>query len=90
MREHVAEAGAAPLAGNSVHADRTFLRRFMPRLEQYVHYRNVDVSTVKELARRWYPDVAAATPVKTGNHRALADLHDSIAELRFYREQLFR
>lgn len=90
VREHVPEPGLAPLAGNSVHADRTFLRRFMPALERHVHYRNVDVSTLKELARRWHPEVLAAAPAKHGGHRALADLRESIAELRWYREHLFR
>lgn len=88
LREHVAEAGIAPLAGNSVHADRAFLHRFMPTLEAHLHYRNVDVSTLKELAKRWAPDLVAAMPRKTGGHRALADIRESIEELRWYREQL--
>lgn len=89
VRRLVPEAGSAPLAGNSVHADRMFLRRHMPALEAHVHYRNVDVSTLKELARRWHPDVLAAAPHKTGDHRALADIRESIGELRYYREALF-
>jgi oligoribonuclease len=85
----VPEPRSAPLAGNSVHADRAFLRRYMPRLESHLHYRNVDVSTLKELARRWSPDVLAEAPAKAGGHRALADIRESIAELRWYREKLF-
>jgi oligoribonuclease len=90
IRGHVPEAGAAPLAGNSIHADRVFLRRHMPELESWLHYRNVDVSTVKELVRRWYPDVLASAPTKRGGHRALEDLRESIAELRYYRRTVFR
>jgi len=89
IREHVPEERKAPLAGSSVHTDRTFLARDMPVLEQWVHYRNVDVSTLKELARRWYPRVYFNTPAKKGNHRALADIKDSIDELRYYRSTLF-
>jgi len=87
---HVPEPGHAPLAGNSVHADRAFLRRHMPELEAWFHYRNVDVSTVKELARRWYPEVLENAPVKAGGHRALADIRESIEELRYLRESVFR
>jgi oligoribonuclease len=90
IRRFVPEPRKAPLAGNSVHADRAFLRRYMPVLESYVHYRNVDVSTVKELARRWYPGVLDAAPAKTGGHRALADIRESIEELRWLRSQVFR
>jgi len=89
IREHVPEERKAPLAGSSVHTDRTFLARDMPVLEQWVHYRNVDVSTIKELARRWYPRVYFNTPAKKGNHRALADIKDSLDELRYYRSTLF-
>ena len=90
VRAHLPEPGQAPLAGNSVHADRAFLKRYMPELEAWFHYRNVDVSTVKELARRWYPDVLENAPEKTGGHRALADIRESIEELRYYREAIFR
>lgn len=90
VRQHVPEPRSAPLAGNSIHSDRAFLRRYMPRLEAHLHYRNVDVSTVKELIRRWYPDVFARAPAKTGGHRALADIHESIQELRYYRREVFR
>ena len=90
LRGHVGRDVDAPLAGNSVHADRMFLRAYMPALEAFVHYRNVDVSTIKELARRWYPQVFAKAPAKRAGHRALADIRESIAELRYYRETLFR
>jgi oligoribonuclease len=86
---YVKEPRKAALAGNSVGTDRTFLVRDMPRVEAHLHYRNVDVSSIKELVRRWYPRVYYATPVKTGNHRALADITESIQELRYYRAALF-
>jgi len=89
VREHVPEAGKAQLAGNSVGTDRGFLARDMPELEQHLHYRIVDVSSIKELARRWYPRVYFNAPKKTGNHRALGDIRDSIAELRYYRDAIF-
>jgi oligoribonuclease len=89
VREHVPDLRKAPLAGNSVHVDRGFLARDMPAFESALHYRNVDVSTVKELARRWYPRTYFASPVKTGNHRALGDIQDSIRELRYYRRAIF-
>ncbi|MDT3399895.1 oligoribonuclease [Streptomyces sp. B1866] len=89
VREHVPEAGRAPLCGNSVGTDRGFLARDMPELEKHLHYRIVDVSSVKELARRWYPRAYFNSPEKRGNHRALADIRESIAELRYYREAIF-
>ncbi|GHJ37342.1 oligoribonuclease [Streptomyces sp. TS71-3] len=89
VREHVKEPGKAPLCGNSVGTDRGFLARDMPDLEQYLHYRIVDVSSVKELARRWYPRAYFNSPEKNGNHRALADIRESIVELRYYREAVF-
>ncbi|MFD7547423.1 MULTISPECIES: oligoribonuclease [unclassified Streptomyces] len=89
LREHVKEPGKAPLCGNSVGTDRGFLSRDMPELESYLHYRIVDVSSVKELARRWYPRAYFNSPDKSGNHRALADIRESIAELRYYREAIF-
>ena len=89
VKEHVPEPGRAQLAGNSVGTDRGFLARDMPALEQHLHYRIVDVSSIKELARRWYPRVYFNAPKKTGNHRALGDIRDSIAELRYYREAIF-
>ncbi|HUH06274.1 MAG TPA: oligoribonuclease [Egibacteraceae bacterium] len=90
VRRHVPTPGAAPLAGNSVHADRAFLQRYMPSLSAHLHYRNVDVSTIKELAKRWYPDAVEGSPEKGGGHRALADIRESIEELRYYRGAVFR
>ncbi len=89
VRTYVPEPRRAPLAGNSVATDRGFLARDMPELESHLHYRIVDVSSIKELARRWYPRVYYASPEKNGGHRALADIRDSINELRYYRETLF-
>ena len=89
ITSYVKEPRKAALAGNSVGTDRTFLVRDMPRVESHLHYRNVDVSSIKELVRRWYPRVYYATPAKTGNHRALADITESIAELRYYRQTVF-
>ena len=89
IREHVPEPGRAPLAGNTVHMDRLFLARDLPEVESWLHYRNVDVSSIKELVRRWYPRVYYASPQKTGNHRALGDIQDSIDELRYYRRTVF-
>lgn len=89
VREHVPDAGKAPLCGNSVATDRGFLARDMPGLEAHLHYRIVDVSSIKELARRWYPRAYYNSPEKNGNHRALADIRESIVELRYYREAVF-
>lgn len=82
-------AGKSPLAGNSVSVDRNFIARDMPLLTEYLHYRTIDVSSIKELARRWHPKVYFAAPAKTGNHRALGDIQDSIAELAYYRSSIF-
>lgn len=89
IKQHVPEPGRAPLAGNSVGTDRAFLLRDMPELESHLHYRVVDVSSIKELSRRWYPRVYYNSPAKTGNHRALADILESIEELRYYRAAVF-
>jgi len=89
VREHVPESGRVPLAGNSVATDRSFIARDMVELDRHLHYRIVDVSSVKELARRWYPRVYYSAPIKNGNHRALADILESIRELRYYRQALF-
>lgn len=89
VREHVPEARKAPLCGNSVATDRGFLARDMRDLESHLHYRIVDVSSIKELARRWYPRAYYNSPEKSGNHRALTDIRESIAELRYYREAVF-
>lgn len=90
VREFVPEQQKAPLAGNTIGTDRAFLAKYMPTLEGHVHYRNVDVSSLKELARRWFPRVYFHSPAKNGGHRALADIAESIEELRYYREALFR
>ncbi|WP_127477512.1 oligoribonuclease [Sulfurivermis fontis] len=82
-------AGKSPMCGNSICQDRRFLAHWMPELEAFFHYRNMDVSTIKELSRRWYPEVAAGLK-KNGVHLALDDIRESIAELRYYREKLFR
>lgn len=82
------QPGTSPLCGNSVHQDRRFIARYMPGLDAFLHYRLVDVSTLKELSRRWYPEVKA--PPKRETHRALDDIRESIAELRFYRTAVFR
>ncbi|GAA2090092.1 oligoribonuclease [Streptomyces albiaxialis] len=89
VREYAPEPGRAPLCGNSVGTDRGFLARDMAELEGHLHYRIVDVSSIKELARRWYPRAYYNSPEKNGNHRALADIRESIAELRYYREAVF-
>ena len=86
VQRHVPEARKAPLAGSSVYVDRGFLARYLPDVDAHLHYRLVDVSTIKELARRWYPRAYYASPEKRGNHRALADIRESIAELRYYRD----
>ena len=83
------EPGKSPLAGNSVSVDRNFIARDMPLLHDYLHYRTIDVSSIKELTRRWYPKTYFAAPAKTGNHRALGDIRDSIAELAYYRQSIF-
>ena len=90
VREHVTEPRTVPLCGNSIGTDRRFLARYLPELEDYLHYRSVDVSTVKELARRWFPDALKARPDKDGRHRALDDIRESVEELRFYRDAIFR
>ena len=90
IKEHVPEARTVPLCGNSIGTDRRFLVRYLPEIEDHLHYRSVDVSTIKELARRWYPDVAKAAKEADGRHRALDDIRASVAELRHYREHVFR
>ncbi len=90
LRAEGCPAGAVPLAGNSVHHDRRFLRRYMPALDRFLHYRIIDTTTVKELVRRWYPEEYARRPRKRGLHRALDDVRESIEELRWYRRTVFR
>ncbi len=89
VRGHVSEPKKAPLCGNSIATDRWFIARDMPELDAYLHYRMIDVSSIKELARRWYPRAYYASPVKQGGHRALADIKESVQELRYYRETVF-
>ena len=89
VRSHVGTPGTAPLCGNSIGTDRRFLDRYMHELDTYLHYRSIDVSSLKELCRRWYPQTYSKRPGKTELHRALDDIRESIAELRFYRERLF-
>ncbi len=89
VNAHVPAKERPPLAGNSIHQDRRFVRRYLPGLEARLHYRMVDVSTIKELGRRWYPEVHARRPAKLESHRALDDIRESIAELKFYRDHMF-
>jgi oligoribonuclease len=90
VRKHVSAPGTAPLCGNSIGTDRRFLDRYMNGLENFLHYRSIDVSSIKELCRRWYPDIYAKRPGKAEQHRALDDVKESIEELRFYRDELFK
>ena len=87
--QHVPEPGTAQIGGNTIHMDRRFIAKYMPTLDNHLHYRSVDASTIKEIAMRWFPDVFNALPPKNGNHRALADAIESIRELDFYRTVLF-
>jgi oligoribonuclease len=89
IRQHVKQPKTAPLAGNSIATDRGFLARDMPRLDDFLHYRMIDVSSIKELCRRWYPRIYFGQPEKGLAHRALADIHESIRELKFYRQTAF-
>ena len=89
IKKFVPAEKEAPLAGNTLGTDRMFINRYMPRVDQHLHYRNIDVSSIKELGRRWYPRVYFQLPKKSGGHRALADILESIKELRYYRETLF-
>src|SRR3954469_2837137 len=82
-------AGTAPLAGNTIGTDRTFLAKYMPRVDKHLHYRSIDVSSIKELSRRWFPRVYFNAPAKDGGHRALADILESIRELQYYRQAVF-
>jgi oligoribonuclease len=88
--QHVPEPKKVPLCGNSIGTDRRFLAAYMPELEDYLHYRSIDVSTIKELARRWYPEEFAAAPKKSGAHRALDDVKESVEELKYWRTAIFR
>ena len=90
VREHVPEPGKAPMAGNTIGTDRAFLARDMTGLESWLHYRVIDVSSIKELARQWFPRAYFAAPTKAGHHRALVDIQESIEELRYYRRAVFQ
>ncbi|HEY7136978.1 MAG TPA: oligoribonuclease [Acidimicrobiia bacterium] len=90
VKGHVPTAGSAPMCGNTIGMDRRFLDRYLPDLDNYIHYRSIDVSTLKELCRRWYPETYRKRPGKAEKHRALDDVRESIAELRFYRETILR
>ena len=89
LRKHIDEPGTVPLCGNSIGTDRRFLARHLPEIENFLHYRSIDVSTVKELARRWQPSVYEGAPAKAGCHRALDDITESLEELRWYRRSGF-
>ena len=89
LRQHIPEQGTVPLCGNSIGTDRRFLAAYLPEIEHHLHYRSVDVSTVKELARRWHPEVLKGAPEKRTAHRALDDIRESVEELRYYRTALF-
>ena len=89
LHEHIPEARTVPLCGNSIGTDRRFLAQQLPEIEEYLHYRSVDVSTIKELARRWYPSKLAGLPKKDGGHRALDDIRESLAELQYWRGAVF-
>ena len=89
IKTHVPEARKIPLCGNSIGMDRRFLVQYLPDIENWLHYRSIDVSSVKELVRRWYPAINSSRPYKQGSHRALDDIRESVSELRFYRERVF-
>jgi oligoribonuclease len=89
LKRHIHEPRTVPLAGNSIGTDRRFLATQLPEIEEFLHYRSVDVSTLKELCRRWRPEVYKAAPVKKGGHRALQDIRESVAELSYYRASIF-
>jgi oligoribonuclease len=89
IKQHVPEPRTVPLCGNSIGTDRRFLAIHLPEIEEHLHYRSVDVSTIKELGRRWSPSVVRGAPTKSGSHRALDDIRESIVELRYYRDHLF-
>ena len=91
IRQHIPEARTIPLCGNSIRTDRSFLEKYMPEIEHWLHYRCVDVSTVKELVKRWYPNIAYGREINAGqNHRAMDDIRDSVDEMRYYRNLIFR
>lgn len=89
IKEHVTEK-ASPLAGNSIYMDRMFLKKYMPTLNEYLHYRLIDVSTIKEICRRWNPDLYKSIPKKEYTHRALQDIKESVEELKFYKQNFLK
>lgn len=89
IKKYIPTAKTTPLAGNTISTDRLFISKFMPKLDDHLHYRNIDVSTIKELAKRWYPRAYFQAPKKDGGHRALADILESIEELKYYRQSVF-
>jgi oligoribonuclease len=89
LKEHIGAPRTVPLCGNSIGTDRRFLAAWLPEIEDFLHYRSVDVSTIKELGRRWHPDAVAAAPEKSGGHRAMDDIRESLVELEYYRRALF-
>ncbi len=89
LREHIDEPRTVPLCGNSIGTDRRFLAAWLPEIEDFLHYRSVDVSTIKELGRRWYPSAVNGAPSKDGGHRAMDDIKESLAELQYYRSCIF-
>ena len=90
LRQHLPEPRTVPLCGNSIATDRRFLARYLPEVDNWFHYRSIDVSTVKELCRRWYPEAYKAAPAKAGGHRAMDDIRESVAELAYYRSAIFQ
>jgi oligoribonuclease len=90
LQKHIESPNSVPLCGNSIGTDRRFLARWLPEIDGFLHYRSIDVSTIKELTRRWYPDAYAALPRKAGSHRAMGDVLESVAELRYYRGAVFK
>jgi oligoribonuclease len=90
IKEHVPDPRTVPLCGNSIGTDRRFLAAYLPDIENHLHYRSIDVSTIKELSRRWYPEALAGAPSKAGGHRAMDDIRESVAELRYWRQAVFR
>ena len=90
IKTHIPEARSVPLCGNSIGTDRRFLAAYLPEIEEYLHYRSIDVSSIKELAKRWFPKECEAAPAKAGSHRALGDIQESVAELKYYRDTLFK
>ena len=90
IEKHISRPRTVPLCGNSIGTDRRFLAKYMPEIENFLHYRSVDVSSIKELGRRWFPEIIKNVPAKSRGHRAMDDIKESVVELQYYRENLFR